>query len=171
MKYYFLKFVLLIAGAFSVVTGAQAEQTRETKETMKALKVELLVFSGRPNPTFLITDKQQIKDIMGLAKSLPKNKALKDGESGLPEPKLGYQGFVVTNQSAIAPEIKSFVVNGSAVQLALMPTGSAKGASKAGVEQSAAIDSSTSLESKLLSHVKNEGIVDDKLLEFIDQSK
>ena len=165
MKHYFLKFALLVAGTFSVVLGAQAE------ETMKALKVEMLVFSGRPNPTFLITDKQQIKDILGLAKSLPKNKAVKDGESGLPESKLGYQGFVVTNQSAIAPEIKSFVVHGSAVQLALMPTGSAKGAAKAGVEQAALIDSGTSLENKLLSHVKSEGIVDDKLLEFIDSSK
>lgn len=165
MKHYFLKCAFLIAGTFSVAIGAHAEQA------MKALKVEMLVFSGRPNPTFLITDKQQIKEILALAKSLPKNKAVKAGESGLPEPKLGYQGFVVTNQSSVAPEIKSFVVSGSAVQLATLPTGSAKGASTAEVEQAALIDSGTTLENKLLSHVKNEGIVDDKLLEFIDNSR
>lgn len=165
MKHYFVKCAFLIAGTFSAVMGAQAG------ETMKALKVEMMVYSGRPNPTFLITDKQQIKEILALAKSLPKNKAVKDGESALPEPKLGYQGFVVTNRSAIAPEVRGFVVNGSAVQLELMPAGSAKGASKVGAEQAALVDTAAALESKLMQHVKAERIVDDELLESIDAAK
>jgi hypothetical protein len=160
MKKYFIKTALLIAGTLAFVMGSQAEDAMDT------LKVELLVFSGRPNPTFVISDQNDIREILGLAINLPRNENIKDGGSALPESKLGYQGFIVTNKTAISPEVRSFVVHGSAVQVALAPA-----SSNAEAEQVARIDSSASLESKLLSHMKKQRIVDDKLLEFIDNSK
>lgn len=164
MNRYLTGITLALAGTFA--TMAQAEAPK--KDT---LKVELLVFSGRPNPTFAISDEKEIQEILNLAKSLPQ-KQLKSGESAMPQPKLGYQGFIVTNNTATSPEIKSFIVNGSAVQLALN-SASADGTSARGavVQQSARSDSYNALESKLLSHAKETGIADDEMINAIENGQ
>ena len=163
MKQSIIKHALLVAGSFCVLAGAQAG------EIVKSLKVELLVFSGRPNPTFVVTDQAQIKEILALAKNLPQKKSAALGEENQPQPKLGYQGFVVTNNSDISSDIKSFVVHGSDVHLALV-TGS-KQAGKSTIAHAEGIDSDAKLESKLLAHVKDNGVVDEKVMEFIENSK
>lgn len=163
MKQSFIKHALLVAGSFCVLAGAQAG------EIVKSLKVELLVFSGRPNPTFVVTDPVQIKEILALAKNLPQKKGAGSSETVQPEPKLGYQGFIVTNNSDISSDIKSFEVHGSDVHLAL--AGGSKQAGKSSVVHAEGIDSDATLENKLLSHVKNNGLVDEKVLEFIENSK
>lgn len=162
MKQSFIKFVLVVAGAFCALTA-------QAGEIVKALKVELLVFSGRPNPTFVVTDQAQIKEILGLAKNLPRKQDAKAGEENLPAPKLGYQGFIVTNNSDISSEIKSFVVHGQSVNLALVK--GSKAAGKTTIEQAVGIDASAVLENKLLSQAQSNGVVDEKLLEFIESSK
>jgi len=146
-----------------------AQAQTPNKET---LKVELMVFSGRPNPTFTISDENEIQEILNLAKSLPEKK-LKAGESVMPQAKLGYQGFTVTNNTKSSPEIKSFVVNGSAVQLALnaASTTGTLAARGTGVEQSARADAYNALESKLLSHAKETGIANEEMVEAIQNSK
>jgi hypothetical protein len=174
MKHYFIKFALLIASTCAFGAGAQAQEKvkAETGKMPMVLKVELLVYSGRPNPTFLITDQKEIREIMGLANSLPHKQDLKQGESAMPHPKLGYQGFIVTNATAISPEIKSFAVNGSAVQLSLAPAAtSAMAGGQGALTHAAKVDAGNSLESKLLSQVTSQGIVDEKTLEFIENSK
>ena len=135
----------------------------------EALKVELMVFSGRPNPTFTITDESEIQEILNLVKNLP-HKKLKEGETGLPPAKLGYQGFIVTNNTKTSPEIKSFVVNGSAVRLD-SPSTAGTLAARGAAEFSARADSSASLEGKLLSHAKETGIASEEMLEAIQESK
>jgi hypothetical protein len=169
MKQLIMKCALLIASAVGCMTGAQAQVKADTVKMPMVLKVELLMYSGRPNPTFLITDQKEIKDILGLANSLPQNQSLKQGESAMPHPKLGYQGFVVTNGTAFNPEIKSFAVNGSAVQLSLASASLAGG--QDAKSQAAKVDQSSELESKLLAAAKNQGIVDEKALEMIENSK
>ena len=165
MKRYLTGIAIVLAGAFTMPAQAQTP----SKET---LKVELMVFSGRPNPTFTISDENEIQEILNLAKSLPEKK-LKAGESAMPQAKLGYQGFTVTNNSKSSPEIKSFMVNGSAVQLALnaaSSTGTLAARAK-GVEQSARADAYNALESKLLSHAKETGIANEEMVEAIQNSK
>lgn len=161
MKQFLIKFALIAAAACSAITAAQAQP-------IKSLKVELLIFSGRPNPSFVITDQNEINNILGTAKNLPQNDQLKAGKSALPESKLGYQGFKVTNLSDDSTEVESFRVHGSAVQLAVVSSAADK---KAVVQQSARLDHGNSLESKLLSHGKETGVIDEKLLELIEASK
>jgi hypothetical protein len=178
MKQYFIQFALLMAGAWALGANAQAQETMKA-EAMKAeamkmptvLKVEVLVYSGRPNPVFVVSDPKEVKEILSLAKSLPANKSLKAGESGMPESKLGYQGMIVTNTTLLNPEIRSFVVNGAAVQLAVATPTATKTGAQAPVATAARLDPQTSLESKLLAVGKESGIVDEKLLEFIENSK
>jgi hypothetical protein len=163
MNRYLTGITLALAGAFSMM--AQAETTK--KET---LKVELLVFSGRPNPTFAISDEKEIQEILSLAKNLPQRQ-LKSGESALPTPKLGYQGFIVTNNTTTSPEIKSFVVNGSSVELALNSAGAKTAARGVVVEQSARADTYNALQSKLLSHAKETGIANDEMVQAIENAQ
>ncbi len=161
MKQLLIKLAMIAAAACAAMTTAQAQP-------IKSLKVELLIFSGRPNPTFVITDQNEINDILGTAKSLPQNDQLKAGSSALPEPKLGYQGFKVTNLSDDSTEITSFQVHGAQVQLAVVSGTPGK---RAMTLQSPRLDRGNALESKLLSQGKEKGVIDDKLIELIDASK
>lgn len=161
MKQFLMQFALVAAATCSVVSAAQAQ-------SVKSLKVELLIFSGRPNPTFVITDPRDIHDILDTAKNLPQNEQIKDAEKAAPEPRLGYQGFLVTNQSDDSTEVKSVQVRGSAVHLALKAAGDAKGKS---TQHSARLDRGNFLESKLLSHGRDIGVIDDRLLEAIESSR
>ena len=164
MKRYLTAVAFALVGTFTMT--AQAQTPTLKKET---LKVELMVFSGRANPTFTITDESEIQEILNLVKNLPQKK-LKEGETGLPPSKLGYQGFTVTNNTKTSPEIKSFVVNGSAVLLDSPSTAGAP-AARGVAEYAARADSSASLESKLLSHAKETGIASEEMLEAIQESK
>jgi hypothetical protein len=157
MKQFIVQFALFAAASCSVVSAAQAQ-------SVKSLKVELLIFSGRPNPTFVITDPRDIHDILDTAKNLPQNEA----EKAAPEPRLGYQGFMVTNQSDDSTEVKSVQVHGSAVHLALKAGAGEKAKS---TQHSARLDRGNFLESKLLSHGRDTGVIDDKLLEAIESSR
>lgn len=165
MKRYLTAVAFALVGTFTMT--AQAQTPTLKKET---LKVELMVFSGRANPTFTITDESEIQEILNLVKNLPQKK-LKEGETGLPPSKLGYQGFTVTNNTKTSPEIKSFVVNGSAVLLDSPSTAGTPAARGGVAEYAARADSSASLESKLLSHAKETGIASEEMLDAIQGSK
>ena len=162
MKKIIFKLVLSIAG-FCAANGAIAG------ELVKSLKIEILLFSGRPNPTFLVTDPVQMKEILNLAKKLPQNKSIKQDVIGQPEAKLGYQGFIVTNNSDVSSEIKSILVRGVDVHTELIASSIVGG--KTEVVKFAALDSSSSLENKLLSQAKSKGIVDEKIIKVIEGSK
>lgn len=165
MNRYLTGITLALAGTFSMM--AQAETPKK-----EALKVELLVFSGRPNPTFAISDEKEIQEILSLAQNLPEKK-LKAGDSGLPPAKLGYQGFIVTNNTGTSPEIKSFVVHGPVVQLTLgsVAADGTQATRGAGVQRSARADDANALEGKLLLHAKETGIANEEMVEAIENSK
>lgn len=156
MKQSVIKFVLVAAAAFAAATGAHAQQG-------KSLKVEVQVFSGRPNPTFTITDPQEIRDILDTASTLPQG----GEEEAETHGKLGYQGLLITNETGEAPEVKSVRVRGSSVALAKAVPGAAKG--KVAVTNRR--DSSHGLEARLLAHAKEKGFIDEKLSEAIENSR
>lgn len=155
--------------AIMLACSALSAQAEEAVKAVKALKVELLVYSGRPNPTFVVTDAKEIKEILSLANAIPRKKSFA-GDSNLQiEGKLGYQGFLVTNNSDLNSELKTFFVRGNNVQMELISGSKALG--KTAVEQATAVDSNTRLESKLLNSAKANGIADEKLLKVIEASK
>lgn len=165
MNRYLTGIALAFAGTFTMM--AQAEPIK--KET---LEVQLLIYSGEPNPTFRISDEKEIKEILSMAENLP-HKQLKAGETGLPEPKLGYQGFMVKNNTSTSPEIKSFVVHGQAVRLAIASDSTDGTVESHGnkVGHSARADAHNSLQGKLLAHAKDVGIANDQMIEAIENDK
>ena len=94
-------------GTFGEAAGA------ETK--VDALRVSISVFSGRPDPVFLITDPKLIGEVITMATSFPIDKAF-SGESVIPN-LLGYRGVVIDNVSTRNPDIEEILVNGVNVEL------------------------------------------------------
>lgn len=134
MKPIFLRFMSLAAGWFA--------------PAIPPLAVELLIYSGRPNPSFAITDASAVKDILATALKLPPDPA-----STLPPSWLGYQGFLVRHQRA------TFIVYHSTVQLI-----DVAGAPPARAHR---IDARATLESKLIEHARRQHIIDDSLIALI----
>lgn len=83
-----------------------------------SLKIDVLLFSGRPDPSFTITDGALIRQIVSVFEALPTHPTLTDKDSALP-PQLGYRGFRVTPTGMSG--ITSFDVYGTAVEVISVP--------------------------------------------------
>jgi hypothetical protein len=77
--------LLLQASAASRCSGAAPEPAQ----------VELDIFSGRPNPTWKLSE-EETSQLLGLLGNLPST------ETQRPEPGLGYRGFVVSFRDSTA---------------------------------------------------------------------
>jgi hypothetical protein len=125
----------------------------------RPLAVELLIYSGRPNPTFVIIDGKTVREILAMANNLPVDKASAGGAAALPPSRLGYQGFRVHTEAATLPHRDAFLVFHATVQLVAV----------AGSKPACAhrIDARVALEGKLVALAKSARIVDDSLLALI----
>ncbi|HEX2853482.1 MAG TPA: hypothetical protein VHO24_09600 [Opitutaceae bacterium] len=89
-----------------------------------------MIFSGRPNPAFVIDDPKVVAQLKHLLRQLPKGSAAAQGRAVSPD-KLGDTGFVVRDVANAASDPVSFVVYGSGVDLALpVVAGAPKGVSR-----------------------------------------
>jgi hypothetical protein len=132
----------------------------------ESLRVEVLVFSGRPNPAFTITDPVVIHEILSQANSLPAHPSVTAKDAG-EKSILGYRGIVVSNVSATSSDVKSLVVNRSKIQLnrkGLAP-------SKAGTVSEARLDNGSALENRLLGLARSKGVIDDRLFARLQKTK
>jgi len=102
---------------FTVVLFLIAGVTMNAQNTVKqekGLKVTIMIFSGRPDPTFTITDESIITKIKDSLGKMPKNEKF-NGETVSPAA-LGYKGILVENSSDLIPDMDSFVVHHSKVE-------------------------------------------------------
>ncbi len=60
-----------------------------------SLRVQWFIFSGRPDPTFAISDPASVQQFLAALEKLPPHPTLKD-PNALGSPQLGYRGFGVT---------------------------------------------------------------------------
>lgn len=123
------------------------------------LTVELLIFSGRPNPTFAVTDARVAREILATAMHLPADDAIEAGADALPESRLGYRGFMVRNHTAAFPDLGSFIAYRSAVEL-MGPAGTK-------ADRARRLDTHAALENRLLAYAKKQRLLDDALLALI----
>jgi hypothetical protein len=108
--------VQLLQASGLIITPRGVEQSVQ-KVQMHALKVTVLVFSGRPNPSFVITDPAVIKEITDALKQLPIHPKFRGNDSIRRPGQLGYRGFHVENTAAFAIDIQSFSVYRSDIEL------------------------------------------------------
>jgi hypothetical protein len=131
------------------------------------LRVEVMVFSGRPNPVFTITDPTQVREILNLAETAsganPESSAVKQG--------LGYRGILVTNLSPDdTSDIQNIRVYRSAAGISRKSATNPKnesGKSAANVTPETRSDNSKALEARLLAMAHSAGAIDQRLLNQI----
>jgi hypothetical protein len=71
-----------------------------TAQQLKVVKVTVLLFSGRPDPVFELTDVDQMRRLSALLKEAPREEK-KTAESVIPST-LGYKGILVENMGGSA---------------------------------------------------------------------
>lgn len=159
----------LVAAFLALSTPAVAKETTNSR----ALEVTLLVFSGRPNPVFTITDPSEIKEILALAAALPRHSKQMSDDAVIP-PRLGYQGIAVKNLSGESPDIAGFLVNRATVQLkrhASRAANSADGPAGASAASESRVDSKSALERRLVTLARQRGVIDDRVQQVIERGQ
>jgi hypothetical protein len=158
------KYTLYLAALLAMISPAiSADQKPE------ALQVEVLIFSGRPNPVFIVSDPAEIREIVSLAESLPGSP-----EAKASHPILGYNGIVVENLSTTLPDVQQFKVGRGDIDIVRKPGAQSRKAAPTATDASQAKvrrDGANSLETRLLSLARSKGAIDDRLLEHINRSK
>lgn len=156
---------------FILLLGFSLKMSAAPATGPSAMQVEILIFSGRPNPVFTLTDPTEIKEITALVSALPKAPAAR-ATAGTTDSVLGYRGIAVENRSMIAPELGSLLVNRSQVQLTRKAAPSAQTASATPVDASEVrLDGGAALENRLLTLARKHGAIDDALLSHITSGK
>lgn len=100
-----LRHLLLLIAALASALTASAVPAAE------AVEVEVLVFSGRRNPVFTITDPAEIRELFRSAKALPRAAKVADQAA----PALGYRGIIVRNRSSFDPDVQTLQVHRSKI--------------------------------------------------------
>jgi len=153
--------LIFFAALLSLISVTNAQ----TAPRAKGLRVEIMMFSGRPNPVFEITHPDKIREVQLLIGAILQ----KSGSKDVPEhPKLGYQGIVVTSANPSESGFHSLRVKGVSTKIQAGPGGASKGSESADVSVN---DSSPALETRLLALAREQGVIDDQMLEFIKKSK
>jgi hypothetical protein len=158
MKKLFVSFVLF----FNFIAFVSAQPSTATT----GLRVEVMVFSGRPNPVFTITDPAQIREILSLADTMPQST---DGRAAQKQG-LGYRGIAVTNLSSDASKVETLKVYRSAVEIKRKPDTSAKNATATSAGDAATearSDNGKALETRLLAMAVSRGVIEQRLLDQI----
>lgn len=148
----------------------------QSPSSSQALQVEILIFSGRPNPVFTVTDPAEIREIISLVKGLPAPSAT-SAITAESRPALGYQGIAVKSSTKVTPDADAFVVHRSTVRLArTAPSTSQAGTSGSSaavpaVNEEVRTDSSTALERRLLTLAQGHGAIDSAVFAYITSGK
>ncbi|MGE5341162.1 MAG: hypothetical protein ACM3SY_06735 [Candidatus Omnitrophota bacterium] len=148
MKHLILVVAIVVGISWGIVMNAQ-----DDPGAANGLKVTILIFSGRPNPTFMITDPVLIDQLTRTVSHLPKD--------GKPTPPvLGFNGILVENFSKRMPDLQSFLVKHSSIEL---KNKNITGGERGELRQ----DSNLDLQETLLEYARKEGLIDEKIIDLI----
>jgi len=89
--------VLSIAAALSLIWLGHSSAVRAANEVRTNLTVEVLIFSGRPNPTWPLQNANQLETLKTKLKDLPE--ASTEQPAGWP--RLGFRGFRIRGGEAL----------------------------------------------------------------------
>lgn len=153
-------FALVIIFVLSVTMVAQ--DVNQPGKASKGLKVTVMIYSGRPNPTFMITDKDVIEKIKKSLTDMPNNSKVK--EDTVSPAVLGYKGILVENFSDEMIDTESFLVFHSNVEV------KSKQAAES-TEKNMKEDNSLGLQDMLIREAQNRNAIDQKMIDQIYKKK
>jgi hypothetical protein len=144
--------IVLLAGVTAAATSVAAQDEAKT-----GLKVTVLLYSGRPNPTFVLDDKASIDKVTQL---LGKSNAIAEYKrTTVVSSRLGFNGVVVENlNKSIAQFPASLAVNKGTMEV------------KDG-EKKFMTDEGRELENYLLSKAVEMKVIDENALRKIKEEK
>lgn len=157
---FFLKATLAML-VFGCILNAETRTVK--KPATDTLYVEVLLYSGRPNPVFTITDPVEIKTILSAAKAAPKQAVAKTTAK---KAALGYKGIAVEFLAAGSDEATAFTVKDDEITLSVSSPTAAK-ATTPDVRS----DSGRALQRRLLGKGMEKGVLTEQLVSFIENGK
>lgn len=111
------KLILTVAGLALMLSARLDGQTPAQVAPPQGLVVHLMVYSGIPDPYYVISDSATIASILGAVNGLPGNSAFTSQSQSVVPGILGYKGFHVVNFSGTYPNIASFNVYGRNLEI------------------------------------------------------
>jgi hypothetical protein len=118
-----------------------------------SLQVQWIIFSGRPDPTFAVTDPVAIREVVTMVDALPRHPTLRDNDTAI-RPQLGYRGFRITGLEGLAWA----EVFGNTIELAVSPEGGGT------LTRSFRFDENATLEAWLFQAGRAQGVLPDQPL-------
>lgn len=112
---HFLRRRLVVAVALMATAALAPRPTTAQQPAASGVKVTVLLFSGRPDPTFQLTDAAQLAQMGAMLKEAPRQES--GGRETILPAILGYKGIVVENPAALAELPRRFAVYGGAIEV------------------------------------------------------
>lgn len=141
---------------FTVVSRTAAlGQAQETEKT-KGLRVTVLIYSGRQNPSYVLDDSNVVKQLNALLGKAKSNERF-EGTTVIPS-MLGYSGIIVSNESRVP---------GLPAQIEVYK----KDVGVRNEGKKFLIDEGQAIETLLLDEAIKKGAIDKGILEFIKSGK
>lgn len=167
-----MKYTIIIM-VLSILLTLINLNAQNTEKNENKLQVTIMIFSGRPDPTFSITDENVIKRLEGMLSNLSRSQSKFKENTVIPSI-LGYRGIRVENKSSFLPEIESFSVHKSDVEL--MSKSKAEGVESAGSEPKEGekvflMDAAQSIEDMLINLGLESGAIDSVIVDIIKKSR
>jgi hypothetical protein len=81
--------------------------TGSVQAAEEGIKVEILIYSGRPNPTYVLKQKNQLDQAVTFMK---KGKKLRSMQKSIIIPTLGYRGIIIENKGKVAGLPERFAI-------------------------------------------------------------
>lgn len=153
-------FIALFTVVLFLLVGTTMK-SQDIEKPAKNMKVTIMIYSGRPDPTFTITDENTIKKIEKLLSTLPKNDKFNDPKETVSPSVLGYKGILVENYSDLMPDLEYIVVHHANVEL------KSKTVTETSKVKEFRSDNSKNFEDTLLQEALNQGCIDSKLVDLI----
>jgi len=146
MKKIICAFIAIALMATSVLIRAAQPLKPE-----RGLHISVMVFSGREDPKFIVTDPKEIAEILSAVRGLPAHGSL-NSDSSLPHPMFGFRGVTIQNFSSITPELGFVHIYGTDVEMIeSSPASSAK-------TKSFRLDNTGALQQRLLNIARAKGV-------------
>ncbi|MBI5042519.1 MAG: hypothetical protein HZC10_01515 [Nitrospirae bacterium] len=144
-----LFWIAMIIIAISVMTLSGVISEAQDKEIKKGLKVTILLFSGRPDPTYLLEDKDAIERLKILITAAKVNEKF-EKTTVIPSI-LGYKGIIVDNQTKVPAIPAHLAVYKGNIEVK-------------NERKKILIDEGGAIEDLLLKQAIEKGVIDEKIL-------
>jgi hypothetical protein len=162
MKKITLTFSLTLFAFVSLIHAQNAQVARP-----KGLIVHINIYSGVPDPVFVITDEAAISKIFNSIKVLPQHPTLSAQTDSATPGILGYKGYHIENNSDKEPDIAGITVYKGDIEIRrIVPSSSGDGKMAIVREFRADLDGSPT-EALILSLAQGSGVLDAHTLQVV----